>query len=832
MRKAQLALLGAALATASWLPFGGAAFGAESEAASDKVAVGTLEELVVQARRKTENLQDVPVATTAISAESLRTKNISSINDVALATPSLTVNSSFSATQLNFSMRGQTPQINSLGVRSPTVQLYFNDVVPITASPAQFYDLSSVQVLRGPQGTLFGRSALGGAVLFVPAAPGDEYDGFVTVKAGNLAYHNVETGLTLPLFTGASLRLAGNIVRRDGYTSVLNAHGLKLDGQGTDAFRATLLLHPTDSIRNTLLYDYHHIDQTSGSLLILAAEPNQKASQLAVPTNASYQAFLKANPDLAAIPGVAGGLQTYLATVQQIGPRALYLNTDPTILRYLETVQFVSDTLEVDVLGVKVKNILAYQKFKQGQPFNPDGAPMPIYDAAQLRGIPADATNNRHQLSEELQFQGVAPAIHLDWIVGGYYQQDKDDAPGNASQTAALNFVSGTANWAPSLTKHSTSAIFGQGVWRLTDRLNLTTGGRYTWDQIDSIPFSVTTTVDARGNVNGPSVCASDKVTPFNYSNPTACRGAPSTFKSEGVNWIAGLDYKLTDNTMAYVSSRQGFQPGGLATANIIPGLTQFAAAKTIDVEGGLKYQGNAFGVPARLNLAVYHEWLTNAQRAVAIANPRNGVISNVIFNAQKSSVTGVEGEAEFALTENIHLSGFASYTDATYESFKVPVVGLDPTDPACANAATRANCRVVISSTQDLKNNPFPLVSKLQYGATLQVKLPIDERFGYLSAVATYSHLDKYTFTINLVENPEAVVKPQDYLNGRIEWKNVYRHGFDLSLWGKNLTNKTYFTGGFAVQRELGLTFGNYNEPRTYGVELRYRFGAGAETR
>ena len=185
----------------------------------DVLAEGTpggFEEVVVTARRKSESLERTPVAVSVLSGDALARQAISSEADLQLAVPGLVVKASQSDNQLNYSLRGQT--VDAFSSSRPSVLPYFNEVQVGGSGANAFYDLESVQVLKGPQGTLFGRNSTGGAVLFTTAKPKDEFGGYATLRVGNYSEVGAQGALNLPVIADKLLmRLAVNYQTRDGY---------------------------------------------------------------------------------------------------------------------------------------------------------------------------------------------------------------------------------------------------------------------------------------------------------------------------------------------------------------------------------------------------------------------------------------------------------------------------------------------------------------------------------------------------------------------------------------------------------------------------------------
>ncbi|HEX4504206.1 MAG TPA: TonB-dependent receptor plug domain-containing protein, partial [Alphaproteobacteria bacterium] len=272
---------------------------------------GAVEEVIVTARRKEERLQAVPVAVTAFDPVQLKDRNITSAQDLGLYVPSLVINNNAGIAP-GFVLRGQG---STLGA-GPGVVAYFAEVPIIGGQnatgafqggtgPGQYYDLENVQVLKGPQGTLFGRNTTGGAVLFTPQKPKDDFDGYGQLTLGDYDWREEEAALNIPLVPDRLLlRVAGDVSMRDGYTRDVGPFfpGRDYDNRDYWAFRLSLVARPSDDFENYLIASslYTHENGTGGS--IFAVKPGGLA--------------------VSAFPAIAD----YLAVQQGLGPRATELS--------------------------------------------------------------------------------------------------------------------------------------------------------------------------------------------------------------------------------------------------------------------------------------------------------------------------------------------------------------------------------------------------------------------------------------------------------------------------------------------------------------------------
>ncbi len=219
-----------------------------------------LEEVMVTARRRDESLAEVPISVQALGAEALKQKQVSSDADLQVAVPGLTIRQTQGNNSLTYSIRGQSADTFS-GSPSAVVS-YLNEVPLVIGGASTFYDLQSIQVLKGPQGTLFGRNTTGGAVLFSTAQPSAEQEASLKVKAGNYDLREVEGMVNQPLSDQFQLRVAANSIRKDGYIENVNT-GRDHGDIGRDSARLSLAMLLSERLDNTLMYSYSRSDGTN-----------------------------------------------------------------------------------------------------------------------------------------------------------------------------------------------------------------------------------------------------------------------------------------------------------------------------------------------------------------------------------------------------------------------------------------------------------------------------------------------------------------------------------------------------------------------------------------
>jgi len=573
-----------------------------------------LGDIIVTARRTAENLQRVPVATSVISTQALSSQRVTVARDLQFVAPSLVVNQdalSGSSAPV-FELRGQQQTLGS----DATVVTYFGDVpVDTRVIAAGIYDLESVQVIRGPQGTLFGKNSTGGAVVLTPEhADVSGISGNASIAVGNYALRQATGAVNVPLIKDVlGVRVSGQITRQHGF--VKNLSGPDGNSKHYETARIAVRFTPTERLKSDLLFNYFN--------------GNQQENPSIVYELGGFALFF---------PQALAGLERQ----KQLGNRTVDFsfseNTDKN------RSYFISNTTSYDLGDVTVKNIVGYYKIHTDNRFNETSFNFPLVDAEQNR--------RSHQFSEELQISGRALDGNLSWIAGGFYSNQK-----TTLDLTAVVYTDHLNNHALSSDKYISKAVFGQATYQLTalglPDVKLTGGVRSTWDKRTGSQLGF--------ELNGV------------VSNPPDLVG-PITFKTRRTSWTVGLDYQVTPNTLLYVASRHSYKAGGFnLTSNDRPlAFPTYQPETLTDIEIGAKAQFNAGSVPVRANLALYRGWYKQIQSnaIVRCTQPTGG---SIVVNAADGTPKGLELELQAKLTPQLQISGFYNRTLGKYGKFALP---------------------------------------------------------------------------------------------------------------------------------------------------------------
>ncbi|MCK0532561.1 TonB-dependent receptor [Sphingobium agri] len=829
--------------------FLGAIVPAQAQTGASDAAAQTaqISDIIVTAQRREERAQDVPIVISAFSPERIRELNITEPQKLYGNVPSLVVGTQGQASRdvQSFSIRGQSTGFLAL----PSVATYFNEV-PLIASislslqggPGQFVDLENVQVLSGPQGTLFGRNTTGGAVLLSAHKPStDRVEGYVQGSYGNYDLVNIEGALNVPLIEDKlAVRVAGAYYDRTGYTQDI-VWDKDRDNQHWYTGRVSILATPTERLSNNLMV-YGSKSRNNGAGYI----------------NRGFRLGLRRMPGAPDIPGglVTGGCmvpdpcaaiynrQTEIS--QQIGPRKTRNDVDG----YSNIDAWGAiNTTDLELTDeLKLRNIVSYQKLKSEYGNDNDGTPLQAYQTSQSAnfpnfpvagltdefGIPAAGYNNEvklahprdhlEQITEELQLQGNMLDNHLTYTVGGFYIDTK---PAGLWESAAVQFCSPTNTGNPvtcagtrgrSGVTNKSKALYGQGTLDFgafspaLKNLRFTGGYRYTWDTVKG--FSASWSPLPNGTVR----CSLDNST---SSNPEDCR-FDATLKTKAPTWTVGLDYKPVEGLMVYGKVTRGYKAGGFNSVAVNDQFRTFEPEKLTSYEAGFKSDWRVGSVPGRLNVTYFYSDYKNIQRPGSDFNQTTFAGGAKILSAT-ATIQGVEAEASIRPFEGLEIGGTFSHTDADYKKYQFTSLGADRTCLPGGGFAV-----VPFGGTVDASCIPFQFVTPYIYNIRATAKLPMGEDMGELSYLISYSHFSKQhtSPTGDPSFEPGSTLEPYGLLNMSLDWRNIRQTGLDASLFVTNATNKLYRVANANSYNGLGIFASLYGEPRMYGIKLRYSFG------
>jgi iron complex outermembrane receptor protein len=765
----------------------------------------TLETIIVTARRVEERLQDVPISISVVDGKRLSSANISSTEDLIRVVPGLNVQSRYSSEQGTFAIRGFSQELRT----SASVGTYFGEVVAPRggglslqggdgAGPGSLFDLENVQVLKGPQGTLFGRNTTGGAVLLTPRKPTNHFESYVEASYGNYDMKHLQAVVNAPLTDWARVRLGVDRQKRDGYEHNVSGIGPKrFSDVDYTALRGSLVLDVMPKLENYTIVSFLRSDTNGQNPQLFHANPNAGLGGLAVP----QVTRLNASGD------------DYQIEQKLINPRA-----------YTKQFQAINKTTWTANDALTVKNIMSYSRFIQdlrqdifstnfGVPTNPPG-----YISTAFSFNPDGFhSNDQKNFTEELQFLGKLANDKLNYQFGLYYEHSK---PGGLTASAspsvgAVCLVSGFTTLENSRCLRGGSgpntgtiefinmAAYAQATYALTDQLKLTGGIRYTYDRsrgrATGLQYAY---VSPLGAYVAPTLvgCAAG------YPTATNCVFSART-SDKKPTWTLNLSYNPVQDMMVYGTYSRGYRQGSV-TPFSPAGSPIFGPEKVDSFELGSKmtFEGPVSGM---LNVAAFYSKLENQQLQVGLQNSTNGATATSIFNAGKSRIYGAEfdGSLRFSPTFRVDASG-------TYLNSKLQTISLPATFPGYD---------VVVPSA--LAGDPLPYTPKWGANISAVVTLPVDEKIGTVEFTGAYRYNSSYASAASLTTSIRSTPVKQVDLN--LDWRNVGGRPIDLSIFGTNVTNQ--FTQGVILPlfNSFGFDARYLGPPRMFGVRAKVRFGA-----
>ena len=745
----------------------------------------SLEEIIVDARRREESLQDVPMAITAMSGDYLRNNNIENFTDIQYHSPGLRVMMSGTSAQVPIiALRGQRPTEAIITIE-PAVHMYFNEVVmsPGDGANIALFDLENVQVLKGPQGTLFGRNSTGGAILFSPTKPGEDYGGYLNLGVGNYDLYTAEFGVDLPASEALKFRFSGKTTERDGYvdnlcgkveagSTLCTGGSPELWDDSARSLRLSMIANLTENLENYTVIGYDDSDPVGTKPSLVAFNPTPGGS----PLGAFYGIFIDQ------------GL-----IVDQPG-RGDPREAETDIKHYDDVESWtITNTTTWDVGDLTIKNIIGYRDVKHAWSIDADGTGLPF--------ISSPTTVHAETISEEFQVQGMALEDKLEWIAGAYFYTMNAYRGATTLTPSPPNdyFGDGDIN-------NDSSAVFIQATYNFLDDWSATLGARKSWDERE-IEVSNILLIDGSCDLTDIN---NNPVPDDNCSLSNSEKWTANT-------WQASLTYNLNEKTMFYGSIATGYRAGGFNfRATLESELVPFDEENVTTYELGVKADWELGDTQIRTNLAVYQQDYTDIQvtTAVPVPPPAVGLIA-ITDNAAEATIEGVDWDITVIPTDGLTLSLNYAHVNATYDDF----VDITPT------------LLPVPQPPDDRSGNRFLWIPQNTVTATVRYTLPLDQSLGDISLQANMyyqSEMIRSERSPIVPDDIEDLVRVQDsyeVYNYQIDWESVMGSQFDVSLWIKNATDEEYVVGGQTVLAQLGSALYNYGEPRTYGLSLNYTF-------
>ena len=728
-----------------------------------------LSEIVVTAQRREQNLQDVPVAISAIGGASLRNLGIHDSNDISKAVAGVTLNASIGGggANANLVVRGIAQTDLSATQESPN-SIYIDDVYLSSPNSAGFavYDLSRIEVLRGPQGTLFGRASSGGLANFITTKPSKEWNGFAEV--GYSSYNDVrlEAAVGGPLSDRVRFRLSGGYEKADGWLRNSSLSTPNQYEKNSFGIRGQLEADLTDALTARLSVSYDKSPRhREGAYISTPATIDAVTGQ---------PRYLGATEDQGAGPG-----NDFFGYRDKDGE---WNATGFNDVGYLTNERF-SPTLYLTYnLGeATITSISNYTKFKFDYQEDADGGPNPIASF--------NYSQNLDQYSQELRANGKTG--NLTYTAGFYYLNTNQVQPQHFPFTGfAVEFFNDVKQ------KTNSWALFTQLEYKLTDKLNVTGGIRFTNEKKNF--FSRT----FAGAVGAPNVLVYD----FSATNPEV--GSLSHIDDKLWSGKVGLDYKPDDNTLLYLTVSRGVKAGGFNT-----NLNGFPDQAFLDAHGGLNFSGapDTDFIPDT-RFKDEHLWAYEAGAKLDVLDRKLRVNLSTFYykytNFQGYNFRGLVG---------VVANNDARLYGGELEIHARPMSSLDLNFAASYLHTRLIDVQTAHSGVIDQQAAQAPKWT-FNGSVTKRFELP----FGTLGFTWDGNYLgSRYTSTDN---NAGTLIRSSFVHNARVSL-DIEKQGLELALFVKNISNMDRMTFSYDLAASYGSFLQGYAPPRWFGGSIRKSF-------
>jgi iron complex outermembrane receptor protein len=715
----------------------------------------------------------------------------------------------------------ETPTIRGQGTQygaPPGVVIYFAEVPlpsdPVASNqggPGKFFDLSNIQILKGSQGTLFGRNTTGGALLLEPHKPEEDFSASLKTAGSNFAGIEYEGVLNLPLVDRTLLlRLGGQYYDRGGFTHDVGT-GTDYDDKHYWTSRLGLTWRPIEQIDNYLL-GYYTGSHDNGTATVIQNINRQGLNQV-------FPAALGLSV-LSQIPGLD------LAQTANLGCEILDIegpssNCGQDILdeqsargpRHVQLSALPNDILTtgaaVDQFSLRLadeltlRNIASYSSFRHHYRWDQDGSSAAFNDFNNPNNV--DETD-LHTYTEELQLQGKAFDEAVSFAAGGYYEYTYASGAINATELFIEQIYQQYYQAKRSLAPFAQLTYDLGNMYDPLSGLSLTAGARYTSDRTSGAAI-------LRQSVLGQVPLVNNSFT--------------AGVKDSAPTYTIGLDYKFGAD-LVYGKISRGYKTGGISVVSVNPAHYTYQPEYVTNYELGQKFDFEIGNMPSRVNTAVYYTSYTGLQKTAPDAYiPPNSVsptpeFGAAVFNVGKAWVAGFEFDGTIQPFSGLTLVSTYGYTQAAYSQFTV-LYGGATAEPDCSGQEIQRG------GVLQLKCMPFQATPRNQFSTSARYLLPIDPSMGDVEGSVTYAWTDRqYSSPATLPQaEPGAWLPSYGLLNASLNWSRILNSAFDMQFYGTNLTDKLY---RISNSNQWNLTYVQssiYSEPRIIGLNIGYHWGS-----
>ena len=768
---------------------------AHAQTAAPQAAEQSLDagDIVVTANKREQRLNDVGTTVAVLSGDALQNRQINSLEDLANATPGLSFSNSANGTPV-YTLRGVGFYETSLGAY-PTVSTYVDEAplpFPVLSSHSAF-DLERVEILKGPQGTLFGQNATGGAINYIAAKPTDTLRAGASLSYGRFNEVIGEGYISGPLSSTLSARLAGRLERADGW-QISNSRPSDRNGK-------------VENYMGRLLVNFEPTDRLRFKLNLNGWKDNSET---------------QAPQYIALFPQVPSFLQPQLAASPFSPQRPQAADWTPGVPRRSNSMWQAALRSEFDLSdAITLTSLTSYVDFKLRQGDEGDGLPISTLDLVNHNG-------RVKSFNQELRLSNNS-ASDFRWVIGANYESSK------VSELIDLSF--------PDVSVRGLyGALFGYPFFSLSysndqkmenyagfanveydiGELTVKVGGRYTKSRIDSkecgfdLSGSPVNTGPlfydvlfggALGKYNGQCYQINNTANTYNGVPPGGSGQFIDTLKEDNFSWRVGLDYKPTNDVLLYANVAKGYKAGSYPTlsASLFSQYLPVVQESVLSYEAGFK--ATLLDRSLQLNGAAFYYDYTNKQLRSKLIDPNFGIL-DTLQNIPKSDVKGFEIEMSIRPTQGLVINSTFTYLDAKIKKF------------------TGINSGGI---TANFAGANVPYTPKYQIGTNIDYEFPVSDSLNAFVGAGLTFRSDTVA-TIGGETNPAGVTSPVTTVFGIGDYTLIdLRAGiasgdgrWRATVWGKNVGNAYYWNNVVAAFDTIGRYPG---KPATYGVSVSFNY-------
>ena len=761
-------------------------------------AYSGLEEILVTAQKRTATLQDTPVAVSVVSGELLKQKSLDDIQEMELAVPSLNVTQNQSSSQQTFAIRGLGTSGNNPGLE-PSVGVFIDGVYRSRAASAidDFIAVERVEVLRGPQSSVYGKNTPAGVISIVTKKPQREFGADFEQSFGSYNSKITRGSITGPISDTVSYRVSGNRNTRDGFIDNIQEGRDAVNDRDRYALRGQLLIEPSDELTIRVIADTSSINEDCCGAPFYYNDPGNAAT-----TTALGATIL---PD-------------------DIYARKIKFDSD------METDQKQSGysvQLDWEAESYSFTSLTAFRDFEETNDIDAD------FIDIELSGVLQNSAD-RQVFTQEFRLQSTGEN-KFDWLMG-YYYYDADQVTGGNNRLGAFarpffdSRIGGLVSLVESLAGAPTGSYIGSGTGRTSEFDLLTTShsvfGKLDWHINDKLTASVGARWSTEDKEIDARITTEAPYSAYDFSDPTS---SPVVAALAGINpafpVFAGyvqlfrpvpefsekrseqeptgeliVSYEYSDDVSLYASGKRGYKAGGFNVSSGSGG-ADFDKELADAWEVGAKIR--ALDNNLQFNVAAFSQRLRDFQ-----SNAFNGSVF-VLTNAGEIQIDGLEFDTLYAPTANLFLSFAGSYLDHQYTSY---VGGPQIVRPAGSTPP--------LPPVQDLSGKPLSGVADW----TLSSSINYVKSFGAIEGFANLAA--RYRGPRNVLSEQNPIADQGSYVTANATVGLRDADGlWTVTLWGKNITDEEYTDGLFNSVIQAG-SFNAYpGDPRTYGITLRLQY-------